>query len=81
MKWQKMTCLWVMRADGRRMQLGDSLKCGKKCKCREGNSTKHVGQVEAMTRVMQKTGMKREQLKCVYPAEMLRRVLGFLTEE
>ena len=81
MKWQKMTCLWVMRADGRKMQLGDSLKCGGKCKCRKGNSNKHVGQVEAMTEVMQKTGMKREQLKCVYPAELLRRVLGFLTEE
>ena len=81
MKWQKMTCLWVMRADGRRMQLGDSLKCGGKCKCRKGNSTKHVGQVEAMAEVMQKTGMKREQLKCVHPAGLLRRVLGFLTEE
>ena len=52
-----------------------------KCKCRRSNSTKHVRQVEAMTEVMQKTGIKREQLKCVYPAELLRRVLGFLMEE
>ena len=59
MKWQKLTSLWVMRADVRRMQLGDSLKCGGKCNCkyRKGNSTKQVGQVEAMTEVMQKTGM------------------------
>ena len=52
-----------------------------KCKCRKGNSNKHVGRVEAMTEVMQKTGMRRGQLKCVYPAELLRKVLGFLTEE
>ena len=63
------------------MQLGDSLKCGRKRKCRNDDSTKHVGQVEAMSEVMQKTGRKREQLKCVYPAELLRKVLGFLTEE
>ena len=57
------------------------MKCGGKCKCRKGNSNTHVGQVEAMTEVMQKTWTKRELLNCVYPAELLRRVLGFLTEE
>ena len=41
---------------------------------------KHVGQVEAMTEVIRKTRMLREQLKCIYPVELLRRVLGFLME-
>ena len=63
------------------MQLRDSLKCGGGCKCRKGDSTKHMGQVEVMIEVIRKTEMLREQLKCIYPVELLRRVLEFLMEE
>ena len=79
-KWCKMTVIWVKRSDGRRMQLGEEMKCRNQCKCREltVKGWRHVGQIEAMTEVMELTGLDREQLKCRYPEQLVRMMLDWI---
>ena len=80
MQWQKMTVCWVKRRDLKLMAIGKEYKCQDLCKCRrqvEGRM-EHVGQIEAMTEVMKKTGLSREQLKCRYPQELVRMMLKWL---
>ena len=80
MQWQKMTVCWVKRRDLKLMAIGKKHKCQDACKCRrrvEGRM-EHIGQIEAMTEVMRKTGLSREQLKCRYPQELVRMMLKWL---
>jgi hypothetical protein len=78
--WQKMCCVWTRRRDGAQWGLGESLKCKLLCQCRDGPGRKHVGQIEGMTRMVSSTGMKREELKCRYPAMLLTRWLRWASE-
>ena len=79
MLWQKMCCVWTRRKDGTAWGLGTSLKCRQQCKCRVGKGRKHAGQVEAMTAMVRATGMRREQLKCRYPKQLVLRWLRWVT--
>jgi hypothetical protein len=80
MLWQKMCCVWTRRKDGAAWGLGESLKCGRKCRCRDGTNGKHVGQIEGMTRMVHSTGMKREELKCRYPTMLPMQWLRWVSE-
>ena len=81
-QWQKMAVCWVLREDGKQMQLKKEWKCQRQCSCRKmvNGTMKHIGQVEAMTEVMKRTGKSREELKCRYPEELVRRMLCWLEE-
>ena len=78
--WQKPTCLWTRRKDGEKWKLNSRLKCRRKCACRKGDTREHLGRVELMTEMVERTGRSREELKCRYPKELLVRWLGWVAQ-
>ena len=80
MQWQKMSCLWTRRKDGAMMELGDTLKCRGLCQCRVEGTLKHVVHMEAMKTAMARTGKGREELKCRYPKEMVRKWMQWVLQ-
>ena len=70
-EWEKSSNVWTGRWDGSIWDVGDELKCKRRCKCADrGTSTNgrrtytHRESVENPVRAMQQTGLSKEACKC-----------------
>ena len=71
--WKKMTCVWTRGKDGSPWE-GPEL-CTGHCLCMVEGTKGHKGHIEQVTGAMRKSGLGREELKCRYPEELVRRWL------
>ena len=73
-EWEKSSNVWTSRWDGSIWDVGDELKCKRRCKCADRGTTPsgrstytHRESVENPMKAMQRTGLSKEACKCRYP--------------
>ena len=79
-QWQKMTCLWTGERSGEKWEPKGhrgKLLCERSCSCGAWSSKggrrvwKHKENLEHITGLVGRMAMEREELKCLYPEELL----------